>query len=56
MAFVVRPPVTIDTGIPPTNDFEATVVVTLSPGAYAAVVTGAAGQAGVGLVEAYDLD
>ena len=40
----------------PTNDREAALIVTLSPGAYTAVVRGAGGATGVALVEAYDLD
>lgn len=44
------------TGIPPTNDREAALVMTLTPGAYTAVVHGSNGGTGIGLVEAYDLD
>jgi hypothetical protein len=43
------------TGIPPTNDLESAIHVTLVPGAYTAVVSGKAGAEGVGLVEIYDL-
>src|SRR5262249_28241587 len=39
----------IDTGIPPTNDLESALIVTLSPGAYTAVVTGAGQSSGVAL-------
>jgi hypothetical protein len=45
----------IDTHLAPTNDFEAAIVLTLAPGNYTAVVTGANGATGVGLVEVYDL-
>jgi hypothetical protein len=44
------------TGIPPTNDFESAIVVTLDPGAYTAVVRGKNNTSGVGLIEVYDLD
>ncbi len=46
----------IDTGIPPTNDNESAILMTLNPGAYTAVVSGANNGTGVGLVEVYDLD
>ena len=42
--------------VPPTSDAESAVVLTLAPGAYTAIVSGAAGGTGVGLVEVYDLD
>jgi PKD repeat protein len=45
----------IATGIPPTNDLEAAIDATLSPGAYSAVVSGKNNSSGVGLVEVYDL-
>jgi hypothetical protein len=53
----------IDTGIPPTNDLESAIVATLDPvdpvnegsGQYTAIVSGK-GDAGVALVEVYDLD
>jgi hypothetical protein len=45
-----------DSGIPPSHDLEAAVLGSVNPGAYTAVVSGANGQAGVGLVEVYDLD
>ncbi len=45
----------IATGIPPTNDKESAIVATLDPGSYTAVVRGATGETGVGLVEIYDL-
>jgi hypothetical protein len=44
------------TGIPPTNDLESAIMVTLFPGAYTAVVKGKNNSSGVGLVEVYDLN
>jgi hypothetical protein len=44
------------TGLAPTNDFEAAMVATLSPGAYTAIIKGKNGTTGVGLVEVYDLN
>ena len=44
------------TGIPPTNDLESAIIVTLTPGAYTAIVRGNDGNPGVALVEAYDLN
>ncbi len=44
------------TTIPPTVDTESAMVVTLNPGPYTAVVGGANGNTGIGLVEFYDLD
>jgi hypothetical protein len=48
------------TGIPPVNDLEAAILVTLTPGNYTAIVRGngttAADRSGVALVEVYDLD
>jgi hypothetical protein len=44
------------TGIPPANDFESAIVVTLVPGAYTAIVRGNGNTSGVGLVEIYDLN
>jgi len=46
----------IDSTIPPTNDNESAIVMTLDPGAYTAIVQGAKGGTGVALVEIYDLD
>jgi hypothetical protein len=43
------------TTIAPTNDLESALVKTLSPGNYTAIVRGAGGTTGVGLVEAYHL-
>ena len=46
----------IDTGIPPADPLESALLVTLDPGAYTAIVTGANSGTGIGLIEAYDLD
>jgi galactose oxidase-like protein len=43
------------TGIPPTNDREAALLETLSPGNYTAILRGKNGEIGIGLVEAYNL-
>jgi len=43
-------------GIAPSNDKEAALIATLTPGNYTAVVTGKNGGTGVGLAEVYDLD
>ncbi|MEO5717111.1 MAG: sialidase family protein, partial [Chthoniobacterales bacterium] len=51
-----QPDAIIATGIPPNDDREAALVITLAPGAYTAVVHGKNGGVGTGLVEAYDLD
>jgi hypothetical protein len=46
-----------DTGIPPTNNLEAAIVMTLPPGAYTAIVKGnPPNPSGVALVEVYDLN
>jgi Calx-beta domain-containing protein len=45
----------IATTIPPTNDAESAIVATLQPGTFTAVVRGANGATGVGLVEIYQL-
>ena len=45
----------IATTIPPTNDKEAAIVVTLAPGQYTAVLRGNNDGTGVGLVEIYNL-
>ncbi len=44
------------TGIPPSNPRESALIVTLGPGNYTALVRGADGSAGLGLVEIYDLN
>ena len=46
----------IATGVAPVNDAESAIVMTLNPGDYTAIVRGANGGTGIGLVEAYDLD
>ncbi len=43
------------TTIPPTNDLESAVLMTLNPGPYTAILAGKNGGMGVGLVEVYDL-
>ncbi len=45
----------IATGIPPQNDLESAIVVTLTPGPYTAVLAGQNGTIGNGLIEVYDL-
>ncbi len=44
------------TGLQPTDTRESAIVADLDPGAYTAIVKGAAGGSGVALVEVYDLD
>ena len=39
----------------PPNDLESTIVTTLAPGSYTAVVQGKNNSVGVGLVEVYHL-
>ena len=46
----------IATGIPPTDDAESAIVMTLDPGVYTAIVSGKNGSSGVALVEIYDLN
>lgn len=43
-------------GLAPTNDLEAALIVTINPGAYTVVVQGVNNATGVGLMEIYDLD
>jgi hypothetical protein len=43
------------TGLAPQNDLESAIVRTLAPGSYTAVMRGANGSTGIGLVEVYDL-
>ncbi len=43
-------------GLAPSSDAESALVQTLNPGAYTASMTAPDGQAGVGLLEVYDLD
>ena len=45
----------IATGLQPSNDAEAAIVITLAPGAYTAIESGKNGGTGVGLVEVYNL-
>ena len=45
----------IDDGLAPSNDKESVVLGVLAPGGYTAIVSGADGGTGVGLVEAYNL-
>jgi PKD domain len=45
----------IATTIPPNNDHDSAVLLTLPPGNYTAIVRGANNTTGVGLVEAYNL-
>ena len=46
----------IDSTIAPTNDLESAILMTLTPGAYTAVVHGATNGTGIALAEVYDLD
>lgn len=48
-------PEIIAAGLAPTDDREAALFQSLSPGAYTAIVAGKAGMIGVGLVEAYNI-
>jgi hypothetical protein len=43
------------TTIPPANDLESAILMTLNPGPYTAILAGKNGGTGVGLVEVYDL-
>lgn len=43
------------TSIPPSNDAESAILVTLTPGAYTAILSGKNGTTGIGLVEVYDV-
>ena len=43
------------TGIPPTNDAESAILMTLTPDAYTAIVRGKDDTTGIALVEAYRL-
>jgi hypothetical protein len=42
-------------GLAPTDDREAAIFASLTPGAYTAIVTGKGSATGVGLVEAYNV-
>jgi hypothetical protein len=44
------------TGIAPTNPLESALMVTLNPGAYTAIVSGAGGGSGVAIVEVFEQD
>jgi hypothetical protein len=46
----------IDSTIPPNDPKESAIVRSVAPGAYTAIVRGAGGGTGIGVVEAYDLD
>ena len=46
----------IDTTIPPSNNLESAILMSLSPGSYTATVRGANNTTGIGLVEVYDLE
>ncbi|MBK7660142.1 MAG: Ig-like domain repeat protein [Betaproteobacteria bacterium] len=43
-------------GYAPANVFESAILTTLGPGAYTAIVTGAGGLTGVGIVEVFEVD
>jgi len=43
-------------GIAPSDDKEAALIATVTPGNYTAIVTGKNGGTGIGLAEVYDLD
>jgi subtilisin family serine protease len=43
-------------GFAPANPLEAAILMTLQPGAYTAIVTGAGGGTGVGIVEVFEVD
>ena len=45
----------INTGIPPTNNYESAILAVLNPGAYTAILSGTSNGTGVGLVEIYDI-
>jgi hypothetical protein len=46
----------IDSTIAPTNNLESAILMSLTPGAYTAIVRGVNNGTGIGVVEAYDLD
>jgi hypothetical protein len=46
----------INSGLAPTDPRESAILISLSPGAYTAVVTGVDGLQNIALVEVYDLD
>src|SRR6267378_6358405 len=45
-----------ETGLAPSNDFEAAILATLSPGAYTAFLQGKGATTGIGLAQVYDVD
>ena len=45
----------ISTGLVPPDDKESAIITTLQPGNYTAIVSGANGITGIGLVEVYDV-
>lgn len=49
-------PSQIPNGFAPSDPRESVIVATLAPGSYSAIVKGAHGETGIGLVEVYDLD
>ena len=49
-------PEIIASGHAPSNANESAIVATLMPGSYTAILSGVAGQTGVGLIEVYDLN
>ena len=44
------------TGRAPSNSLESAIIMTVAPGNYTAIVRGANGATGVGMVEVFDLD
>lgn len=46
----------IDSSIPPLDDLEAAILITVAPGTYTAIVQGENSSTGVALVEVYDLE
>lgn len=46
----------VDSTIPPSNDLESAILMSLDPGAYTAIVRGVNSSTGIGLIEAYDLE
>jgi hypothetical protein len=43
-------------GLAPPNSLESSILATLNPGAYTAIVSGAGGTTGVGIVEVFEVD
>ena len=46
----------IDTGLPPMNELESAILVTMQPGAYTVIVRGLNSGTGTGFVQVYDLN